>query len=379
VRIAVVTNVLAHYRVPCFERLAATLPGQVTFFLLTEQMGHRQYVLADGSRQLPVVPLRSLRFAHPPWDDVHLSDVRPVLRGRFDAVILGAWNEPTYLVLWALVQLLRSRLYFWIESTERDHPRRWLRERLKRALLARAAGCIVPGQRAGEYCRSLGMPAARIHLAPNATDRVYFRGQADQLLPERDTLRRELGFAGFTVLFVGRLFDQIKAVSVLLRACGRLRARGVAVEVALAGDGPDRSEYTRLAAAEGLADVRFLGVLSHRELCRYYAAASALVLPSRTETWGFVLNEAMEFGLPLVVSDAVGGGPDLVAPGENGYVVPTGDEVALADALGRLAADEGLRLRMGQASRGRVERFSPERWAAGVTAAVAAPSHQVAA
>ena len=56
-RVALVTNVLAHYRVPCFELLAAALPGRVTFFLLTEKMEHRHYVMARDDVDLPIVRL----------------------------------------------------------------------------------------------------------------------------------------------------------------------------------------------------------------------------------------------------------------------------------------------------------------------------------
>ena len=90
-----------------------------------------------------------------------------------------------------------------------------------------------------------------------------------------------------------------------------------------------------------MKDVRFLGNLDHEELCRYYAATDALVLPSLSEPWGFVLNEAMEFGRPLVVSDAVGAGPDLVRG--NGFVHPAGDVEALAEALEQLATDPDQR------------------------------------
>src|SRR5262249_44268292 len=182
-RLAIVTNVLAHYRVPCFRRLAEALPGQVTFFLLSQRMDHRAYVMAAGEAQtgLPVVALRGIKWARPPYDDVHLSDVRPVLHGDFDAVVLGAWSEPTYLLLWLLRVLGKRKLRFWIESTEQDRVRGGWREALKRRLLGRAAGCIVPGERARAYCRQLGVPAERITIAPNATDRAYFRAQADRL------------------------------------------------------------------------------------------------------------------------------------------------------------------------------------------------------
>ena len=371
-RVALVTNVLAHYRVPCFQRLVDRMPGHVTFFLLAEKMDHRHYVMAKEDGGLPVVRLPGWRWSRPPHDDVHLNDIRPILRGRFDLVILGAWDEPTYLFLWMGGMLYRQKVMFWVESTEKDTPRSPVKETVKRILLSRAMGCIVPGKRAFAYCHRLGQPEDRIFTAPNATDRTFFRGQADRLFPVRDALRSGERAREFVILFAGRLVEHLKGLSTLIKACGHLEKNGRKVSLLVAGEGPERSSYEALGKTENLTDLRFLGVLNHETLCRHYAMADVFVLPSRCEPWGFVLNEAMEFGLPLIVSEAVGAGEDLVRHGENGFVFPVGDPSALAQTLEVLARDESLRQRMGQASRSMIETFSPENWANGVMKAIEA-------
>jgi glycosyltransferase involved in cell wall biosynthesis len=371
-RVALVTNVLAHYRVPCFKRLAELLPGQATFFFLAENMQHRHYVMAGTGEGLPGVVLRGWRWSRFPHDDLHLSDLRPVIRRRCEVLILGAWDEPTYLLLWIWGVLSRKKLLFWIESTANDMARSQIEEHYKRFLLRQADGCIVPGRRSYEYCLQLGVAEESIHVAPNATNRTYFQKMVGLLMPKRAALRAESGLNGLVALFVGRLVENLKGVSTLIRACAQLERRGIPVSLLLAGDGPDRNDYQEMARTVGLNTVRFLGTVGHDELCRYYAAADVLVLPSRSEPWGFVLNEGMEFGLPLVVSEAVGAGPDLVRPGENGVVVPVGDVLALAEAMERLARDETLRKKMGVASQSIIRNFSPTAWARGVTQAIAA-------
>lgn len=371
-RVALVTNVLAHYRVPCFRHLAERLDGRLTVYLLAGDMAHRRYVLARESADLPLVHLQGWRWRRPPRDDRHLNDLRPILRDDWQVIILGAWDEPTNLLLWAWAVARRRKIVFWIESTAVDLPRTRAKEAFKRALLKRAAACIVPGRRAWEYCRQLGVDERSLFEAPNATDREFFRTQADELLPRRQELRREERSRPLTMIFVGRLVERYKGVETLLRASARLEHQGLDLTLLIAGEGPDEADYRRLAGRLGLADVRFLGTLEHLDLCRYYAMADVLVLPSRSEPWGFVLNEGMEFGLPLVVSDRVGAGPDLVRPGENGIVVPAGDVTALTDALRRLAEDPELRRSMGTASRGIIEEYSPRRWAEGALEAIAA-------
>ncbi len=369
-RVALVTNVLAHYRVPGFRRLMELLPGTVDFFLLTRKMTHRHYVFAQSQDTLPVLSLRGWRWPRPPHDDLHLNDVRPVLRGKYDAVILGGWDEPTYLLLWMWAVFQRRKVIFWVESTGKDNLRRGMKERFKRVLLNRASACIVPGQSASVYCHQLGVPQGQIFTAPNSADREYFRSQADCLLPLRSTMRLAAGLDGLVILFVGRLVEALKGVSALIRACGQLQRDKKKVSLLLAGEGPDRKSYEELIREEKLLGVRFLGTLDHEKLCRYYAMADVLVQPSRSEPWGFVLNEGMEFGLPLVVSDDVGARPDLVNPGLNGFVFPAGDVSSLAHILQKFLKNEELRINMGQASRKIIERFSPENWAEGVIKAI---------
>jgi glycosyltransferase involved in cell wall biosynthesis len=369
-RVAIVTNVLSRYRTAAFSELAERLGERVHYFVLTQTMPHRHYVLTSDDNDLPVTFLKGWMWRRRPYDDVHLSDIRPLLRVDPDVVILSAWSEPTFVLVWLWAALKGKTIVFWVESTERERPQKRITEWIKRKLLSRAAACIVPGERARANCLRLGMSDSRIFVAPNSADRVFFRGKAEELAPHRERIREEMGLTDFTVLFVGRLVEDFKGVESLLRACSLLEKEGRCPSVLLVGDGPDKRRYESVAAEEGLRRVRFLGTLDQESLCRIYSAADVLVLPSRSEVWGFVLNEAMEFGLPLIVSDAVGATPDLVPGEENGTIVPVGDVGALASALRRLMEDEALRRRMSEASRRIIEDFTPRLWVKGVLEAV---------
>jgi glycosyltransferase involved in cell wall biosynthesis len=345
------------------------------FFFLTENMSHRGYVVSKGGDNLPATWLKGWKWHRPPNDDRHLNNITQIVKGKYDLIVMGGWDEPTYLLLWLWAIASRKKVLFWIESTAYDAyngPHRKIKEYYKRLVLKKAAGCSVPGKRAFEYCSSLGMPKSRIFLAPNATDRTYFSGQADRLRPHRNQIRGKLGVEGVTLLFVGRLVEAHKNVATLIRACEKLALGGHPVNLMVIGNGPDRTRYESIVAERRMSRVFFLGELNHDQLCEVYTAADILVLPSSSEAWGFVLNEGMEFGLPLVVSEAVGAGPDLVHPGENGFVFPVGDSERLAEILELLIRDEELRKRMGQASTRIIQDFTPEAWATGVVKAIEA-------
>jgi len=153
---------------------------------------------------------------------------------------------------------------------------------------------------------------------------------------------------------VGRLCEQ-KGQLLLIHAVHRLVQDGVAIQLVLAGDGELRGEVELLIASLRLNEsVRITGWISSAQVREEMLAARALVLPSFAEGLPVVIMEAMALGRP-VLSTYVAGIPELVVPGETGWLFPAGDVVALAEAMtGCLAATPALLDRMGAAARRRV-------------------------
>jgi len=144
---------------------------------------------------------------------------------------------------------------------------------------------------------------------------------------------------------------------VLLRAFDDVPGR-----LLIAGSGPQEAELR----SQTNGRVQLLGQLASEELPQLYASADCFVLPSRSEPWGMVLNEAAASGLPLVASEAAGGGYDLIEDGVNGYRVPVDDAPALAGALTKVAVDPEWRLRAGERSRELTAGYTGDAWAAAV-------------
>ena len=161
------------------------------------------------------------------------------------------------------------------------------------------------------------------------------------------------------LLFVGTL-GRHKAIDILLAALGRAPLADKAWVLTIVGDGEERSALESLATELNIAGkVRFLGVVPHEIVDRYFSESDIVVLPSRYDGWGAVINEGMEHGLAVVASDAVGAGPLLIADGVNGFVFPSEDVDALTDRLVRLVSDRSLCASMRRASRSRIEQFRP--------------------
>lgn len=208
-----------------------------------------------------------------------------------------------------------------------------------RWLLSRFDRHLAVGKRAREHLERFGVPQEAIFGSPHAVDNAFFARAAApfQASQARAAERARLGIApeAFVSLFVGKL-EPNKRVDDAIRAVSAL---GEASSLLVVGAGPLREAYETLSSQVGAA-VRFRGFVNQTELGKAYALADCLVLPSRSETWGLVVNEAMATGLPCVVSDGVGCGPDLIEEGKTGETFPVGDIDALTRALRRLASEK---------------------------------------
>jgi glycosyltransferase involved in cell wall biosynthesis len=165
--------------------------------------------------------------------------------------------------------------------------------------------------------------------------------------------RRYLGIESdrFAVGWIGRM-TAVKRTDDVLVAFKRLRDDGVDAVLCMVGDGPDRPELEQRAHELGIVrDTLFLGY--QEEVAPFYAAFDALVLPSSNEGTPVSAIEALAAGRP-VVATRVGGVPDVVVEGEDGFLVEPGATDDIADRLAQLARDPELRERMGRAGRERV-------------------------
>ena len=177
-------------------------------------------------------------------------------------------------------------------------------------------------------------------------------------------LRTSLGLAAgdYVLGTVGRLFDDVKRVSDVLRAVERLRPDIPTVRLVVVGDGPDRSELEQLATDLGLADVvAWAGYQASP--APFYHLMDAFVLASSREAFGLVLVEAMFARRPVVATE-VGGIPDVLAGGAAGLLIPPGRPDKLAEAVRRLKAEPSLARQLAAAGAQRAgEEFTAQRYA----------------
>jgi glycosyltransferase involved in cell wall biosynthesis len=232
---------------------------------------------------------------------------------------------------------------------------RWLERQLART----ADSLIAVSPEVRDDLVALGVaPASKfsvIRLGVELDERIADDGAA------RTKMRRALGIRDgrFAVGWVGRM-TAVKRTDDVLRTFKQLRDLGVDACLCMVGDGPDRPQVEQLASELGIMrDCLFPGY--QEEVGPFFAAFDVFVLPSGNEGTPVTAIEALASGCP-VVATRVGGVPDVVRDGEDGFLVEPGAVEEVADRLARLARDPDLRARMGAAGRARVvPRYGVER------------------
>jgi glycosyltransferase involved in cell wall biosynthesis len=210
-------------------------------------------------------------------------------------------------------------------------------------------------------------------MTPYCVDNDYFRGLAQAAAHHREEFRRELGLLqGRPVILYASKFERRKRAIDLVVAYKKLISEGFRRSkpyLLLIGDGEMRSQLeaeTRLMRD----DVRFLGFRNQSELPAFYDLCDVFVLPSEFEPWGLVINEVMNAGRAVIVSDHVGAGVDLVLNGKNGYVFPVADVNKLATALEQVLNTPETTTSMGRASAAIIADWNFERDLQGLREAV---------
>jgi glycosyltransferase involved in cell wall biosynthesis len=284
-------------------------------------------------------------------------------------VVSVGWADPVQLRLLVAAQQRRIPLVIVSDSRARGESRSWPTERAKRLLLRGYSAALVAGTESRAYLEQLGFPAKAIAQPWDVIDEAPYRAGAEKM-------RQRCRIRGASLrphfLCVARFIPE-KNLEGLLAAYGQYQREGGAWGLRLIGGGPLAPALQRLRAGLPYPErLRLDGFRQQSRLVHSYGLASAFVLPSLSDTWGLVVNEAITTGLPVLVSSACGCAVDLVEQGVSGWVFDPADAEGLARLMRRLEGQPASdREAMTQRARERLEPFSLDAFATGLERALA--------
>ena len=275
------------------------------------------------------------------------------------------WRERIHIIpgysppfLLHLVGFLSRRRVPWLHWSEHSWPRRrahltftvkWVYGHLARY---RALGALAIGELARQEFIRWGIPANRIRFLPYAVPRVTVPVGFEPA---------ETPMEGPRFLFLGQLCPR-KGIDLLLLAMRDVLVAQPNARLELVGNDEPGRVYERIAERLEITHaVQFSGAMEAGHVGSALQRCDVLILPSRHDGWGVVLNEGASLGKALIASDACGAAHHLIAPEINGYRFPAGDRFALANAMLAYCRTPSLARRHGAESLRMFEDFTPER------------------
>ncbi|MEL4106489.1 glycosyltransferase [Oscillospiraceae bacterium WX1] len=350
------TNIPAPYRVDFFNALGSGCALTVLFEKKASGERDRRWVFSSF-KTFTGIFLKGVSIR--PDMAFCPGVIRHLRRRDYDGVVISNPLTPTGILAVAWLKLLKRS--YMIEGDGGLYKKgNWLRAFVKKRIFGGAAVCFSTGDSHDAYFLSNGAredALCRYHFTSLYERDIRSAPPSDA---EKGALRRAHGIPeAKMVLTVGR-FVPGKGFECLLGACRYLdRDTGIY----LIGGQPT-AEYRRLLAATGHCNIHFLDFMGKEKINCYFDMADVFVLPTRADVWGLVVSEAMARGLPVVTTDACGAGAALITNGENGYIIPAGDEKALAEQLLYLLNHDGVRHGMAEKCLQRIRGYTIETMAA---------------
>ncbi len=358
------------YRIPIFNMLAKKYD---TCFIFTKEKK-----VDDLKAEYRIIKRHGFGFLN-----IAVGLIPALFRYKYDLVVFPQPNSPgeliDCLICFFAVKVRRKPYTIWSGLWKWKEDKDLLPTRLYKALGREIVGyiyrnansCVSYGTKHSDYLLHLGVPAEKIFIAPQSS--VLNTSNCDV-----KKVKDDLGIAEKKiVLYVGRLIE-LKGVNYLIEAFARIRQeRKDVCLIIIGGDGWYGKTKEKLISVDRLKilseklglkldqDIFFLGEVENNNLSAYYLISNIFVLPGIThrigEAWGLVLNEAMQFGKPVISTDAVGAAYDLIEDGINGFRVPERDVEALYKAMCKILSDKELEQKMGKESKRIISNYSYER------------------
>ena len=330
VRVTLIHNTIAPYRHPLFEELAKRV--KLTVYYCTVKHASRAWDLWPRNynyeyKILQRIPIKILTEEA----SLNFSIIKEILRNMPDVVIVGGYVDPTMWLAFFTAKLLKIPVIYWTEGMKEPQTLLGALTRPIRILYVKNSDAIiVPGKLSRQYVISLGANPDKVYIAPNSIDNDLFIRLSQRFLPLKEKIKKELNLLNKIVILTVAQLIKRKGLELLIQAYAMIEREYKETALVMVGSGPLRQHLEELTKTLGIKSIKFIpSGLKLEELVKLYCIADVFVLPTLEDIWGFVINEAMACGLPVISTTASQAAREMIYPGRNGYIV----KPACADQL----------------------------------------------
>ncbi|MEM3709050.1 MAG: glycosyltransferase family 4 protein [Nitrososphaerales archaeon] len=345
-------NTIAPYRHPLFEELSKTV--DLLVYQCSVKEATRKWDLWPRNynyrfKVLPRIPVKTS------VGDSNLNPtiMKEIVKNRPHVVIISGYTDPTTWLAFVTCKILKIPIIYWTEGIREPRSIMGILSRpIRRLFTTKSNAVIVPGRLSKEYIIRLGATKEKIFIAPNTIDNKLFVETAKKYSEFKNQLKTSIGFNNKIVIFsVGQLIER-KGFRYLLEAYSWVEKEHNNVALLICGSGPIKNSLIELADRLKIQNLKIIeSGMSLEKLIKLYSIADIFVLPTLEDVWGFVINEAIACGLPVISTSASQAAIEMIDNGKNGYIVKERDSRQLYNALKKLIVAPDMRILMGFKSR----------------------------
>lgn len=361
-KILVSTSLLSPYRVDWLNELGKT--EDVTVLFLQNSDNQRETEWLKRSRlNCKCKLMKGVSF--PKIGKISLDFIEEIRhkKNKYDVIIIDGYGYATQLINLIYLNIKKFPYYVNIDGiVSKQHESKVLHS-IKKKLFHNFTYCLCGSKTTVDLLEHYGIKRERIIIHPFTS--LHNNDIASEIVSinERTALRKKLQIKEkYMIISVGRftyLHGYGKGYDVLLKSAKQLSSE---IGWYIIGGKPTE-EFIMIKEENGLDNVHFVDFLDKNSLNEYYRAADIFVLMTIGDVWGLVVNEAMACGLPIIVSNKCVAGLELVENGNNGFIVPVGDDATLCKRVQQILSNDLYRLQMCKTSLHKIASYTIENMA----------------
>lgn len=344
------TNIPSPYRVNFFNELGK-LCDLTVLYERREALDREKNWMGEKAESFKEIFLKGKNRGND--SALSFSVIKYIKDKKFDVIVVGGYSTPTGMLAVEYLKLTGRKFILNTDGGMIKHDNK-IKYMIKKHFISSADMWLSTGENTTKYLLNYG--ARKKDICKYKFTSLTNKDILEKIInPEKkQQLKKELGInEEKIILSVGR-FIHSKGFDILIKSCQKIdKSVGVYIIGGIATD-----EYKQLTNKLKLENIHFLEFKSKDILKKYYKASDLFVLPTRSDVWGLVINEAMACGLPIITTNKCVAGLELIENGKQGYIIPVENEKVLSEKINKILDNDDLRTNMSLESLEKIKSYT---------------------
>lgn len=346
-KILVLHNIITPYRVHLFNEMASYYADKFVDFkviFLSESDKNRHWNNFDIQFSFDILKNTAIRFGK---KDLYTFFINKNINGLLekenpDKIICFGWDHLAAYSSFYWSRKHNKEFIIWSGSTVYEKSwRRYFFNPLVKYLVKHSDKCIGDGTRHRDYLIRLGAKPTNVETFYFQVDVDYFINKSDEFSDDdKKHFKMLLDINTQKIIFFNGQLIERKGIFELLQGFRMYQEKHNDITLLILGRGMEKEKMQEIITKQNIQNIVFADFVPYKEVYKFYTISDMLILPSREEAWGLVINEAMACGLPVISTYETGAVDDLIEEGKNGFVIKSNCPECIETAIGKIYANQ---------------------------------------